>query len=62
MGYEGHLMVVPDRGEQTRQVAAAMDLLLPAHADVGGDVVPPAAPARTTSTTASPRSRPAATR
>jgi D-serine deaminase-like pyridoxal phosphate-dependent protein len=39
MGYEGHLMVVADRDEQRAQVAAAMDLLLRAHADVGGDVV-----------------------
>jgi D-serine deaminase-like pyridoxal phosphate-dependent protein len=39
MGYEGHLMVVADRDDQRAQVAAAMDLLLRAHADVGGDVV-----------------------
>ncbi len=39
MGYEGHLMVVSDREQQRAQVAAAMDLLLAAHADVGGDIV-----------------------
>jgi D-threonine aldolase len=39
MGYEGHLMVVVDRDDQRAQVAAAMDLLLRAYADVGGDVV-----------------------
>ena len=39
MGYEGHLMVVADRKQQRAQVAAAMDQLLAAHADVGGDVV-----------------------
>ena len=39
MGYEGHLMMVADRADQRAQVAAAMDLLLQAHADVGGDVV-----------------------
>lgn len=39
MGYEGHLMVVADREQQRVQVAAAMDKLLAAHADVGGDIV-----------------------
>jgi D-serine deaminase-like pyridoxal phosphate-dependent protein len=39
MGYEGHLMVVTDRAAQRTQVGAAMDLLLAAHADVGGDIV-----------------------
>jgi D-serine deaminase-like pyridoxal phosphate-dependent protein len=39
MGYEGHLMVVDDRGDQRTEVGKAMDLLLQAHADVGGDVV-----------------------
>ena len=39
MGYEGHLMVVADREQQRAQVAAAMDLLLAAHSDVGGDIV-----------------------
>jgi len=39
MGYEGHLMVVPDRAEQRRQVTAAMEQLATAHADVGGDIM-----------------------
>jgi D-serine deaminase-like pyridoxal phosphate-dependent protein len=39
MGYEGHLMMVADRGQQRADVAAAMDLLLAAHADVGGEIV-----------------------
>jgi len=39
MGYEGHLMMVPDRGERAEQVDAAMALLRAAHADVGGDIV-----------------------
>jgi D-serine deaminase-like pyridoxal phosphate-dependent protein len=39
MGYEGHLMVIEDAERQRTEVAKAMDLLLQAHADVGGDVV-----------------------
>jgi D-serine deaminase-like pyridoxal phosphate-dependent protein len=39
MGYEGHLMMVDDRNERREKVAAAMDLLLEAHALVGGDVI-----------------------
>lgn len=39
MGYEGHLMMVPDRDDRVRKTAKAMDLLLQAHADVGGDVL-----------------------
>jgi D-serine deaminase-like pyridoxal phosphate-dependent protein len=39
MGYEGHLMMVPERDDRQAQVAASMDLLLAAHADVGGDIV-----------------------
>ena len=39
MGYEGHLMVVADRADQRTQVSQAMDLLLQAHADVGGAVI-----------------------
>ena len=39
MGYEGHLMMVTDREKQRADVAASMDLLVGAHADVGGDVV-----------------------
>jgi D-threonine aldolase len=39
MGYEGHLMVLDDRQRQRAEVAAAMERLRSAHADVGGDVV-----------------------
>ena len=39
MGYEGHLMIVPDREEQAKRVAEAMALLARAAADVGGDVI-----------------------
>ncbi len=39
MGYEGHLMMVLDPAEQRRRVDASMDLLLAAHADVGGEIV-----------------------
>jgi D-serine deaminase-like pyridoxal phosphate-dependent protein len=39
MGYEGHLMVVADRDRQRADVQAAMDLLLAAHKDVGGDII-----------------------
>ncbi len=39
MGYEGHLMIMDDRDAQRRKVAEAVDLLIAAHASVGGDVV-----------------------
>jgi D-threonine aldolase len=39
MGYEGHLMMVTDRAEKKAKVDEAVDLLLAAHADVGGEVV-----------------------
>jgi D-serine deaminase-like pyridoxal phosphate-dependent protein len=39
MGYEGHVMIVEDRGKQAQAVVESMDLLLRAHADVGGEVV-----------------------
>lgn len=39
MGYEGHLMMVADRAEKKSRLDAAVDLLLAAHADVGGDVI-----------------------
>lgn len=38
MGYEGHLMMSPD-AEKPAAVEAAMELLLRAHADTGGDVI-----------------------
>jgi D-serine deaminase-like pyridoxal phosphate-dependent protein len=39
MGYEGHAMPVEDREQRARIVAASMELLLAAHADVGGEVI-----------------------
>ncbi len=39
MGYEGHLMLLPDVGERLRQTEQCMELLLRAHADVGGDII-----------------------
>ena len=39
MGYEGHLMLQRDAAERERGVAAAMERLLAAHRDVGGEVV-----------------------
>ena len=39
MGYEGHLMMVPEHGDRRRQVSDAMAALAGAHADVGGDIV-----------------------
>ncbi len=39
MGYEGHLMVEPDRQRRQEGVDTAMELLCRAHADVGGEVV-----------------------
>lgn len=39
MGYEGHLMMVAERNERAAAVSAAMELLVAAHADVGGDVI-----------------------
>ncbi len=39
MGYEGHLMMVADRAQRAADVAAAMELLRRAHADVGGEIV-----------------------
>lgn len=39
MGYEGHLMMVPEHADRATKVAASMALLLRAHADVGGEIV-----------------------
>ena len=39
MGYEGHLMLVPDAAERARLTAESMALLARAAADVGGDVI-----------------------
>lgn len=39
MGYEGHAMALVDRAEREAAVAAAMEKLAAAHADVGGAVI-----------------------
>lgn len=39
MGYEGHLMMVADHDRQRHDVAVAVELLLAAHALVGGEVI-----------------------
>ena len=39
MGYEGHAMLIEAAGERAGIVAASMDRLAAAHADVGGDVI-----------------------
>jgi D-serine deaminase-like pyridoxal phosphate-dependent protein len=39
MGYEGHAMMIEDRAQREAAVAASMDCLLAARADVGGEVV-----------------------
>jgi D-serine deaminase-like pyridoxal phosphate-dependent protein len=39
MGYEGHLMMVEDRGQQRAEVERSMAILRGAHGDVGGDVM-----------------------
>lgn len=39
MGYEGHVMLVEDPDDKVAQTRACMELLLQAHADVGGDLV-----------------------
>ena len=39
MGYEGHLMMVADRSERAERVAAAMQILVGAAAEVGGEVI-----------------------
>ncbi len=39
MGYEGHLMMVPDRAERRSAVERSMALLAQAHRDVGGPII-----------------------
>lgn len=39
MGYEGHVVGNPDRAARIAQCEVAMQLLLQAHADVGGDLI-----------------------
>ena len=39
MGYEGHVVGLPDRALRTELASEAMALLLQAHADVGGELI-----------------------
>jgi D-serine deaminase-like pyridoxal phosphate-dependent protein len=39
MGYEGHAVGIEDEAEREQQCRAAMELLMIAHADVGGDLI-----------------------
>jgi len=39
MGYEGHVVGLADAAERLRKCQASMELLLAAHADVGGDLI-----------------------
>jgi D-serine deaminase-like pyridoxal phosphate-dependent protein len=39
MGYEGHIVGLEDRNQRVEMVAPAMELLLKAHQDVGGELV-----------------------
>ena len=39
MGYEGHVVGLPDAAERAERCRVAMELLVAAHADVGGELV-----------------------
>ncbi len=39
MGYEGHIVGLPDRAIRTEMIRPAMEALLAAHTDVGGELV-----------------------
>ncbi|HEY2508643.1 MAG TPA: alanine racemase [Streptosporangiaceae bacterium] len=39
MGYEGHVVGLEDAGERAQRCQASMELLVAAHADVGGELV-----------------------
>ena len=39
MGYEGHLMLLPDPDDRRKQTEECMARLLTAHAEVGGDII-----------------------
>jgi D-serine deaminase-like pyridoxal phosphate-dependent protein len=39
MGYEGHIVGLEDRATRLNLLEGSMDLLLQAHADVGGDII-----------------------
>ena len=40
MGYEGHVVGLPDASEREKRCRAAMEILVAAHADVGGELRP----------------------
>ncbi len=39
MGYEGHVVGLADAGQRAERCAVAMELLMRAHADVGGELI-----------------------
>jgi D-serine deaminase-like pyridoxal phosphate-dependent protein len=39
MGYEGHVVAIPERGLREERTREAMELLLQAHAQVGGELI-----------------------
>ena len=39
MGYEGHVVGLPDAGERAERCRVAMEILTAAHADVGGGII-----------------------
>ena len=39
MGYEGHVVGLPDAGERAERCRVAMEILTAAHADVGGEII-----------------------
>jgi D-serine deaminase-like pyridoxal phosphate-dependent protein len=39
MGYEGHIVGLPERAQRVEMIRPAMEALVAAHADVGGDLV-----------------------
>jgi D-serine deaminase-like pyridoxal phosphate-dependent protein len=39
MGYEGHVVGLPDAGERAERCKIAMEILVAAHADVGGELI-----------------------
>jgi D-serine deaminase-like pyridoxal phosphate-dependent protein len=39
MGYEGHVVGIPDRAVREERTREAMEMLVAAHADVGGEVI-----------------------
>ena len=62
MGYEGHIVGLPDRMARTEQLEVSMGLLVTAHRLVGGEIISAGGPGPTTRTSGPRRSRPARTR